>query len=137
MPEEHMKRQFIWIAVVSIGLITACSARRDHRDAYDDLLCQPSDVHLSVASELIDIKCKHSDDHAGMFDCEVVRFDDSSKSHNGLFRFRNDISPTSFDPADESNYGSWDNCTIYLRDGRSLEEIEIISSGAGSPTDFE
>ena len=132
-----MKRQFIWIVFVSVWLVSSCTARRDNRDTYDHLRCQASDVHLSVASELIDIKCTHSRDQAGMFDCEVIRFDDPSKSHKGLFWFPGSAEPTFFDPTDESNYGSWDNCTIYLRDGRRLEEIEIISSGVSSPDDFK
>jgi hypothetical protein len=46
-----------------------------------------------------------------------------------------------FDLTDADSYVSWDGCyTIALRDGGSLEEIEVISSHAeagANPTDME
>jgi len=132
-----MIQRYIWATVLCIGLMSGCAAHRQHQVAIDDLLCKPSDLWLTVASGLIAIACSHSPEHPGMFDCEIVRFDNPNKSHAGLFALRNGPEAGAFDPTDPSNYGSWDECTIHLRDGRSLEEIEVISSGAGLPDDFK
>jgi len=87
-------------------------------------------VWLTVASGLVDISC----DRGGMgswFECQVTFADDSTATRTGLFAFEDGRDATEFEAEDDSQYGSWDGCSIHLKDGRTLVEVEVITSGRG------
>jgi hypothetical protein len=104
-----------------------------HRPTEFDARCRPLSTPITVESGAVSITCGEESEHGFWFRCAISQSGQGQAVKSGLFAFSDARQASGFDPTEANVYASWDGCSIRLRDGRILEEIEVISSVCDGP----
>jgi len=127
---KSMKKWTSQIGLVAILVGAACSM---HRPTEFGTLCRPVSNPLTVESGAVAITCGQEAENGSWFRCAISRSGQVQAVKSGIFAFSDAREVSGFDPTGANAYASWDGCSIRLRDGRILEEVEVISSVCDGP----
>lgn len=125
------------LSAVLAALVVTVSCMVHHRVSQEPK-CHPLAKPLSVDGGAVSIECASRLEGSFTFSCTIRSRDTGHPVKSGNFMLAGSGRSRGFDPQSAKAYAGWDGCfTIFLQDGRRLEEVETITSGCGRARDFQ